>query len=124
MYFSVNPYLPSLVDLRNLMLKEAEAVINASKGMKQALELCLTLSLILIISVVEFGVVNAAVSGLADAKFRVAMMFDSDSLAFPIACLGLYTHVQFQTAQIIGSLPFLLMIFLRTTLCPLGSVPI
>lgn len=79
------------------------------------------------------------------------MFFDSMSLTFSLICLGecnlfarrmilcvevvltrcqlgrragLFSHLDFQTAQILGSLPFLLMIFLSTTFSPGSGVPV
>ena len=122
-FFCVNPYLLSLVEWRNSMREEAEALVHASKGMNKLLKLCLTLSIIFIISAIEFGVVNAVVNGLEGVKFWVAMLFDSASLTFPLVCLGIYTGMPFQAVQILGSLPFLLMIFLSTTFSPGAGVP-
>ena len=86
------------------MVEEAEALVHASKGMNRALKLLLTVLLVFILSLVEFGVVNAVIDGLSSFKYWVAMLFDSVSLTFPLMCLGLYSDWPFQTVQIIGSL--------------------
>ena len=123
-FFCVQPYLLSLVDWRNAMLEEAEALVHASKGMNKALKSVLTLLIIIILSALEFGVVNAVINGLSDVKFWVGMLFDSASLTFPPICLGLYTRLPFQAVEILGGLPFLLMIFLSTTFSPGSGVPV
>ena len=61
-FFSLNPYLLALVDWRNFMSEEAEALMHASKSMNKALKRILTLTLILVVSLVEWGVVNAVVN--------------------------------------------------------------
>lgn len=100
------------------MSEEAEALVHSSKGMNRALKLLLTISLVFVLSLVEFGVVNAVIDGLSSIDIWIAMLFDSVSLTFPLMGLGLYTSWPFQAVQIIGSLPFLLMIFLSTTFSP------
>ena len=49
---------------------------------------------------------------------------DSVSMTFPLICLGLYTNLPFQVVQIMGSLPFLFMIFLSTTFSPGAGVEV
>merc|ERR1712226_1495685 len=103
-YFCVNPYLLSLVDWRNAMEEEAEALKTA-----------LTVTVIFLVSLAEYGVVTAVIDDLSHIKFWVAMFFDSASMTFPFICLGVYSHLSFQLVEIIGSMPFLLMIFFSTT---------
>ena len=121
-YFCLNPYLLSLVEWRNAMNEEAEALVHASKSMNKALKMILTLSIAFVIASLQFGIVNATINGLESVRFWVAILFDNLSLTFPLVCLGLYTHLPFQAAQILGSLPFLLMIFLSTTFSPGAGV--
>jgi hypothetical protein len=122
-FVCVNPYLLSLVAWRISMLEEAEALIHASEAMNKALKLCLTISIILIISVIEFGMVNVVIDGLGDVKFWVAILFDSASLTFPFACLGIYSGINLRALQILGSLPNLLAIFFSTTYSPGAGIP-
>ena len=96
--------------------------MHASKETNRALKTLLMLGIILIISLVEFGCVNAVVDGLSEAKFWIAMLMDSASMTFPLICLGLYTNMPFQVVQILGSMPFLFMIFLSTTFSPGAGV--
>ncbi|GAX26987.1 hypothetical protein FisN_9Lh293 [Fistulifera solaris] len=121
-FFCLNPYLLSLADWRNFMGEEAEALLHASKDMNNFLKTCLTLFLILIVSVVQFGITNAVTSGLESVSFWVAMLMDSSSLTFPFICFGLYTKLPFQAVQILSSLPFLFMIFFSTTFSPGSGV--
>jgi len=122
-FFCINPYLLSLVEWRNAMSEEAEALVHASKGVNKTLKTLLTILLVFTISLIQYGVTNACVSGLSEIKFWFAMLFDSSSLTFPLICLGLFTRLPFQAAQILGSLPFLLMIFLSTTFSPGAGIP-
>jgi ABC-type lipoprotein export system ATPase subunit len=122
-FFCINPYLLALVEWRNAVREEAEALVHSSKGMNKLLKTCLTLALILIISLLEYGFVNAVINGLEDVKYWVAMLFDSASLTFPLIALGIFTNLPFQAAQILGSLPFLFMIFFSTTFSPGSGVP-
>lgn len=123
-FFCINPYLLSLVEWRNAMLEEAEALMHASKGLNKGLKLGLTLFLVIVIATIEYGCVNAVIDGLGDAKYWAAILFDNSSLTFPLICIGIYTKLPFQTAQILGSLPFLLMIFFSTTFSPGAGVEI
>jgi hypothetical protein len=123
-YFAVNPYLLSLVDWRNYMSEEAEALLHASKGMNKLLKSVLTMTLIFLISWLEYGMVNAVIDGLDEIDFWVAMMFDSGSMTFPFICFGLYTSLPHQAVQTLGSMPFLFMIFFSTTFSPGSGVPV
>lgn len=118
----MNPYLLALVDWRNFMSEEAEALLHASKSMNKTLKTLLTLFLIVIISVVEYGVVNAVVSGFESGRHWVAMLMDSASLTFPFICLGLYSKLPFHAVEIFASMPFLFMIFFSTTFSPGSGV--
>jgi hypothetical protein len=71
----------------------------------------------------EFGFVNAVIDGLSDVKFWLAMLFDSASMTFPLIALGIFTNLPFQLVQILGTLPFLFMIFFSTTFSPGSGVP-
>lgn len=123
-FFGINPALLSLVEWRTMMLEEAEALMHASAETNRALKTALMIFIILLISLVEYGVVNAVINGLEEVKFWVAMLMDSASMTFPLICLGLYTSMPFQAVQILGSLPFLFMIFLSTTFSPGAGVEV
>jgi len=121
-FFSINPFLLALVDWRNYMSEEAEALVHSSKSMNKFMMTCLTFTLILILSFVEFGVVNAVIDGFSAFKYWFAVFFDSASLTFPFICFGIYTKLPFTTVQILASFPFLLMIFFSTTFSPGSGV--
>jgi hypothetical protein len=121
-FFCLNPYLLALADWRNFVSEEAEALLHASKSMNKALKTLLTLSLIIVVSLIEWGMVTAVVGGFGDVKFWVAMLVDSASLTFPFIFFGLYTKLPFQAVQIFSSLPFLFMIFFSTTFSPGSGV--
>jgi hypothetical protein len=124
-FFNINPYLLSLVEWRNSMLEESEALVHSSANMNRVLKVILTMSVIFVLSVVEFGVVNAVIDGLfLEFRYWLAMLCDSASLTLPLVCLGLYTRLPFQTVQIVGSSPFLLMVFASTTFSPGAGVPV
>jgi len=124
-FFSLQPFLLSQVEWRNSMLEETEALVHSSPQMNRALKLLLTLTLIFILTAAEFGVVNLVIDGLfTEAKYWVAMLCDSASLTLPLVCMGIYTRLPFQTVQIVGSLPFLGMLFLSTTFSPGAGLPV
>ena len=121
-FFALNPYLLSLVDWRNFMSEEAEALLHASKGMNKALKSIVTLALILVVSVVEWGIINGVIDGFEQAKFWLAILCDSASLTFPFIFFGLYTKLPFHAVQIFASMPFLMMMFFSTTFSPGAGV--
>jgi hypothetical protein len=123
-FFCINPYLLALTDWRNAMIEEAEALVHASEGMNRLLKTCLTLLICFVISLIEWGCINAVTDQFSDVELWIGILFDSASLTFPLICLGIYTKMPFQAVQILGSLPFLLMIFLSTTFSPGAGVPV
>merc|ERR1712226_671007 len=94
------------------------------KQMNRALKTALTVTVIFLVSLAEYGVVTAVIDDLSHIKFWVATFFDSASMTFPFICLGVYSHLSFQLVEIIGSMPFLLMIFFSTTFSPGSGVEI
>jgi len=117
-YFSINPWLLSLVDWRNYMTEEAEALLHSSKRMNKTLMSILTLLQILLISLVEWGIVNAVIDGFEERKFWVGILMDSVSLTLPFIFLGIYTKLPFHLVEILASLPFMFMVFFSTTFSP------
>merc|ERR1712226_604816 len=81
------------------------------------------MTLIFLISLLEYGFVNAVIGGLEGFEFWVAIFFDSASMTFPFICFGLYTALPFQAVEMLGSMPFLFMIFFSTTFSPGAGVP-
>jgi hypothetical protein len=123
-YFCIQPYVLALVDWRNAMSEEAEALLHSSKGMNKIAKTFLALALLFMISLINWGCMVACSSGFEDVNFWVGLMFDSASMTLPFICLGIYTKLPFQLVQILGSLPFLLMIFFSTTFSPGAGVPV
>merc|ERR1719498_2171285 len=120
-FFYQSPLL-ALVDWRNFMSEEAEALLHSSKSKNKALMSLLTLAMIIVVSLVEYGVVNAVIDGFDDFKFWVAIFMDSASLTFPFIFFGIYTHLPFHAVEIFASIPFLFMIFFSTTFSPGSGV--
>lgn len=121
-FFTANPYFLQLSDWRVYMIEEAEALLHSSKTMNKSLKTCLTLSLLFIISCVQFGCIAAVLGTLSSAEFFFGMLFDNLSLLVSMLLLGLYTNLPDQGVQILGSMPFLLMIFFSTTFSPGAGV--
>jgi hypothetical protein len=106
------------VDWRNFMTEEAEALLHSSKSMNKVLRTCLSISIMLTISLVEYGMLNAVISGLEDIKFWIAILFDSASTILPYIYLSLYTTLPFQTVATVAWMPFLFTLFFSTTFSP------
>ena len=121
-FFCVNPWLLALVDWRNYMEEEAEALLHSSKNMNKALMTILTLGLIVVVSFAEYGVVNLVVDGFQAFKWWLAMFMDSASLTFPFIFFGIYTELPFHAVEIFAAFPFLFMIFFSTTFSPGAGV--
>jgi len=121
-FFSINPWLLALVDWRNYMTEEAEALLHSSKSMNKTLMSILTLLLILLISLVEWGIVNAVIDGFEGRKYWVGILMDSASLTLPFIFLGIFSKLPFHLVEILASLPFMFMIFFSTTFSPGSGV--
>jgi hypothetical protein len=91
---------------------------DSSKTINKALKCFLTLFLIVIVSLLEFGCINAVVKGLGGANQLLAMLMDNVSLTFPFLFFGLYSNLSFQAVETFASIPFILMIFFSTTFSP------
>ena len=121
-YFCISPYLLSLIDWRNCMLEEAEALLHASPSRNRVLKTVTTVSLMVIISAIEYAAVNVVIDGLSGVRFWVAMLCESFALSFPYICLGIFTRLPFQIVQMVAGIPFLLLIFFSTTYSPGAGV--
>ena len=117
-FFIANPYFLQLTDWRVFMVEEAEALLHSSKEMNRFLKMCLAIALLVIISSVQFFCQNLIIDTLNSTYFYFGILFDNVSLMVAILCLGLYTDLPDQAVQILGSLPFLFMIFFSTTFSP------
>lgn len=123
-FFAVNPYLLSLVDWRNAMTEEAEALLHSSRKTNKFLKTMLCLALILIIAFIEYGMVNAVIDGLESFNFFLGMFFDTGSTTLPFVCFGLYTTLPHQLVESLALIPFLFLIFFSTTFSPGAGVPV
>lgn len=112
-----------LVDWRVYMIEEAEALLHSSKAMNKYLKTTLTLFLLFVISCVQFGCMDAVLGTLTTWGFFFGVLFDNLSLLVSMVTLGLYTNLPDQAVQILGAMPFLLMIFFSTTFSPGAGVP-
>merc|ERR1712232_1112641 len=121
-FFSINPYLIGLVDWRNTMIEEAQALMHFSVEMNRALKSTIALSLLVAVTVTAYGLLQACVDSLGAFKYWAYLFFDLASLTLPFVCFGPYSSLPLQVAQILASLPFLLMIFLSTTFSPGSGV--
>jgi hypothetical protein len=123
-YFSLNPYLLSAVDWRNYTFEESEALMHASVNTNLFLRTCLTFVFILLIATLEFAIVNAVIDGLGSFKFWLGIFFDTLSTTLPLVCLAVFSRLPMQMVEVVGALPFLLMIFMSTTFSPGAGVPV
>ena len=121
-FFTANPYFLQLCDWRIYMVEEAEALLHSSKSMNKVLKTVLTLCLLFLITCVQFGCQDAVIGTITSGEFFVGILFDNLSLLISMVCLGLYTDLPDQAVQILGALPFLLMIFFSTTFSPGAGV--
>ena len=121
-YLCVNPYFLQLVDWRIFMMEEAEALLHSSKTMNKTLKTLLTLGLLFVITLVQFGCMEAVLGTLTTVEFFIAIFLDNLSLTIMLICLGLYTDLSDQAVQIFGVMPFLFMIFFSTTFSPGAGV--
>lgn len=117
-YFCINPYLLSLVDWRNYMKEESEALVHNSSQLNLQLKTAICFVLMIGITLIGYGLVVAVVTGFEHIKFLYSMFLDTTSMILPMICLGLFSDLGLQEVQIFGSLPFLLMIFMSTSFSP------
>lgn len=121
-YFCINPYLLSLVDWRNYMKEESEALVHNSSQLNLQLKTTICFVLMIGITLIGYGLVNAVVPGFEDVKFLYTMFLDTSSMILPMICLALFSNMALQEVEIFGSLPFLLMLFLSTSFSPGAGV--
>jgi ABC-type lipoprotein export system ATPase subunit len=121
-FFSLNPYFLQLGDWRVFMIEEAEALLHSSKGTNKALKSCLTLALLLLVTCVQFGCQCAVITTISTAEIFVGILFDNFMGTISLVLLGLYTNLTFEKIQILGSMPFLMMVFFSTTFSPGAGV--
>jgi len=121
-FFTANPYFLQLPDWRTYMLEEAEALLHSSKVMNKNLKTCLTLSMLVAITAIQFACLDAVIGTMTTAPFFVGILFDILSLLIGMVLFGLYSDLPDQAVQILGAVPFLFMIFFSTTFSPGSGV--
>lgn len=122
-YFAVNPYFLSLPDWRASMAQEAEALLHTSQQMSFILKTLIALTLLTIVSVSSFGLLQTCIDTLRSSTIFGFMFFDSLSLTLPFILFGLYTQLPMQAVQMLASIPFLTMLFFSTTFSPGSGLP-
>jgi len=121
-FFTLFPYFLQTVDWRNYMTEEAEALLHSSKSMNKFLKTVVILLLLFIVSTIQFWCQDAVIGTLTSTEFFIGIVFDNFSYLVNIICLGLYTDLSDPEVQMLGSVPFLLMIFFSTTFSPGAGV--
>ena len=122
-YHIVHPYVLQLVDWRVYMVEEAEALVHSSKYISKLLKAILMLIIIFIVACIQFGCMFATTFGyLTGVDFFFAVLFDNLSQLISLILLGLYSDLPDQAVQVLGQLPWLLMIFFSTTFSPGAGV--
>lgn len=123
-FFVLTPYMVSLTDWRNYMSEEAEALLHSSKAMNKFLKTMLTITMMVMISFLQYCVCQLTIENLKGWDFWIAMLFDNASVQFPFICFGLYTQLSHQLVEIFSGMPFLFMIFFSTTYSPGAGLPV
>lgn len=106
------------------MVEESEALLHSSKGMNKTLKSLLTLALIICISSTEYAIIQVVTPGnaLSGIDFYFGVLFDNAALMFPFVLLGLFTNINSQGAEIIGTIPFLFMVLFSSSFSPGSGV--
>jgi ABC-type lipoprotein export system ATPase subunit len=123
-FMCLQPFMVTLVEWRDAMREESEALLHSSKGMNKVLKTLLSFMVVFIISFIEYGCINAIITGFEDFKFWVAILFDGISIIFPSLVLGIFTTFPQHIAILLGAIPFLLGIVFSTTFSPGSGLPV
>eukprot|EP00579_Thalassiosira_antarctica_P023218 CAMPEP_0201987892 /NCGR_PEP_ID=MMETSP0904-20121228/92033_1 /ASSEMBLY_ACC=CAM_ASM_000553 /TAXON_ID=420261 /ORGANISM="Thalassiosira antarctica, Strain CCMP982" /LENGTH=502 /DNA_ID=CAMNT_0048542017 /DNA_START=17 /DNA_END=1525 /DNA_ORIENTATION=+ len=121
-FFTANPYFLQLTDWRIYMVEEAEALLHSSKAMNKFLKTGLTLGILFVVGCIQFTCQVAVIGTLTSVKLFFGILFDLLSLLVSMILFGLFTDLPDQAVQILGAMPFLLMIFFSTTFSPGAGV--
>ena len=100
------------------MMEEAKALLHSFKTTNKHLKTLLTLFILFIVSCIQYRCQNVVIDRLSGAYFFFGIL--CNNLLVPIICLGLYSDVTDQVVQLLGAMPFLMMIFFSTTFSPGG----
>lgn len=104
------------------MEEEAEALLHSSKSMNKALKSLLTLLLMFVATLIQYLCQDVVIGTMNGAEWFFGIFFDNGSLLISMMMLGLYTNLPDAAIQILGAMPFLLMIFFSTTFSPGAGV--
>ena len=104
------------------MVEEAEALLQSSKAMNKFIKTGLTLFVFVIIGCIQFTCQVAVIGTLTSVELFFGILFDLLSLLVGMILFGLFTDLPDQAVQILGAMPFLLMIFFSTTFSPGAGV--
>jgi hypothetical protein len=119
----LNAYLLTLVDWRDHMREEAEALLHSSVTMNTALKCILSTALFVVISLLQWGAVATVGNGFESFTFWIYIFMDNAFGAFPFIYLGLYTSLSAVAVETVGILPFLFTIFFSTAFSPGSGLP-
>ena len=75
-YFTLNPYFLQLVDWRVYMVEEAEALLHSSKSMNKFLKSILTVLLVIVVTLVQFGCQELTIGTMTSASWFFGILFD------------------------------------------------
>mmetsp|Transcript_54145 Transcript_54145/g.65147 ORF Transcript_54145/g.65147 Transcript_54145/m.65147 type:complete len:215 (+) Transcript_54145:2-646(+) len=82
----------------------------------------LTIIITSVTCLVLWGCINLVIDGMSDPYILFALHFDTVALIYPMIFVALYSTLPFELVQIIGTTPFLFMIFFSTTFSPGAGV--
>ena len=117
-FFVLFPYFLQIVDWRIFMLEEAEALLHTSRSMNKFLKASLITFLLFFVAALQFWCTDAVLGTISTWQYYVAISFDTFACMVPIIVFGLYTNLPDEMVQMVGVVPFLLMIFFSTTFSP------
>jgi ABC-type lipoprotein export system ATPase subunit len=121
-FFTFTPYCMTLVDWRNDMQEESEALMHSSKGTNKFLKMILTLSLLVMATFAEFGIINGVLDGFSDFKFLLALVCDNFFVLSPYVVLGIYADLSLQAIENLAGVLYMGVIFFSTTFSPGSGV--
>ena len=104
------------------MVEEADALFHSSKAINKFLKTGLTLFILVTIECIQFTCQVAVIGALISVELFFGILFDILSTVVAMILFGLFTNLPDQVVQILGAMPFLLIIFFSTTFSPRDGV--
>jgi ABC-type lipoprotein export system ATPase subunit len=123
-FFTINPYLLSLVDWRNAMNEESEALIHSSKGMNKILKTLVTGTIVVMTSAIEFMCINVVFFKVLPIRYLIALIFENYYIIFPYAIFGIYSNFSVEAVSTIGGILYLNIVFFSTAYSPGSGLPV